>query len=266
MRKITIFFAVAVSCIISMLNTDAQTLKVVCWNVRSFEDGTPAFSITSHVEKIQAYNPDIVCFNEFETDTDRVGKEKMAEVAAAMGMYGYFIMSYPKDSGYYGNVILSKYPIVNSESVLLPYKNAKGEGYYQFNSGAEEQEYGADQRSTGFADILVPSGNSTRIVRIVCSHFDHMGNESVRTRQASVSVKMAGLDSPVYPTIMMGDLNTTSTSTLAPLYDNGDIVGINWVDHIFTFPKDKISASGFTPIPHGGLSDHNAIYAELTIN
>ena len=45
--------------------------------------------------------------------------------------------SYPKDVGFYGNGILSKYPIVSSFSALHPYKHAKGEGNYQWNTGYE---------------------------------------------------------------------------------------------------------------------------------
>lgn len=38
-----------------------------------------------------------------------MGKEKLTELASRLDMYPYFIMSYPKDVGFYGNGILSKY-------------------------------------------------------------------------------------------------------------------------------------------------------------
>lgn len=264
MNRISKVAAVVAFLIAGVLSADARTLKVFCWNVRSFEDGDPAFSVTAHVNKIKALNPDIVCFNEFETATDRMlVEEKMAEVASILSMYGFYVMSYPKDSGYYGNVILSKYPIISSASTLLTYKHYKGEGNYQFNSGSELENYGADQRSVGYADILVPAEQGTTIVRVVCSHFDHQGLEAVRTRQAQEAVDFASLASPVYPTIMMGDLNAASESTLKPLFDNGDHVGVSWVDHIFTFPKGAATYSNFQSVPASGLSDHNAIYAEI---
>ena len=60
-----------------------------------------------------------------------------------------------------GNGILSKYPIVNSASVLL--------GMYT----------GADQRSAGWADILVPTDSKPEgvKVRIVCTHLDAFGGD-----------------------------------------------------------------------------------------
>ena len=51
-----------------------------------------------------------------------MGKEKLTELASRLGMYPYFIMSYPKDVGFYGNGILSKYPILNSFSAQFTYR------------------------------------------------------------------------------------------------------------------------------------------------
>ena len=110
----------------------AQTvqLKVLDWNVLSFEMTDKSnqidFIVDEYVDLIKAQNPDIVCINELETGTSRMGKEKLTELASRLDMYPYFIMSYPKDVGFYGNGILSKYPIVSSFSALHPYKHAKG--------------------------------------------------------------------------------------------------------------------------------------------
>lgn len=109
----------------------AQTvqLKVLDWNVLSFEMTDKSnqidFIVDEYVDLIKAQNPDIVCINELETGTSRMGKEKLTELASRLDMYPYFIMSYPKDVGFYGNGILSKYPIVSSFSALHPYKHAK---------------------------------------------------------------------------------------------------------------------------------------------
>ena len=127
-------------------SAQAQDVKLKCmeWNIKSFEydDNSNAvyFEIAEAMEKIKAENPDIVCFNEFETATGRMSSvEKLTECAQSLGMFPFFVFSYDKDNGAYGNGILSKYPIVNSASVLL--------GMYT----------GADQRSAGWADILVPT-------------------------------------------------------------------------------------------------------------
>ena len=76
----------------------AQTvqLKVLDWNVLSFEMTDKSnqidFIVDEYVDLIKAQNPDIVCINELETGTSRMGKEKLTELASRLDMYPYFIM------------------------------------------------------------------------------------------------------------------------------------------------------------------------------
>lgn len=64
----------------------AQTvqLKVLDWNVLSFEMTDKSnqidFIVDEYVDLIKAQNPDIVCINELETGTSRMGKEKLTEL------------------------------------------------------------------------------------------------------------------------------------------------------------------------------------------
>lgn len=256
----------------AMASAQSVQLKVLVWNVLSFEktdkSGAEAgFPVEEYVDLVKAQNPDVVCFNEFETGTSRMGKEKMAEIAALLEMYPFYIMSYPKDEGYYGNVILSKYPIVATGSKLFTYEHYKGDGNYQWNDGWQLDQYGTDQRSVGYADVLVPTSESAgKVVRIACAHFDHRGYSEVRTRQARESVEFLGLDNPEYPTIMMGDLNVGAGSVLDPLSNVGDHIGYSWVDHIWAFPKGAWSGSEtFESKDCGNLSDHDPVMATVTL-
>ena len=245
---------------------EAQTvqLKVMEWNVLSFEMTDKSnqidFIVDEYVDLIKAQNPDIVCINELETGTSRMGKEKLTELASRLGMYPYFIMSYPKDVGFYGNGILSKYPILNSFSAQFTYRHANGEGNYQWNTGTNYNRYGYDQRSIGYVDILVPTSDSDgQIVRIACAHYDH-GPNAARTLQSNETVTYLGLDDPEYPTLLLGDLNT-----------GGDQIGVSWVDHIFGFPKGRWTSNDFKSLPcpsasgTASLSDHNPITATMVL-
>lgn len=263
----------SVALLASALSVSAQEKTIVFadWNIRSFEksngSGQNIVPVDEYVEFIKTFNADIITFNEFETVSSREGAEKMAEVAKELGMFGYFIESYPKGGdGFYGNVILSKWPIINAASKQMTYKNNKGEGYYQFNVDPELTEYGADQRSVGYADILVPvSATESKILRVVSSHFDHQGAPDVRRRQSEESVAFASLDNPPYPTVMMGDLNVGGGSVLDPLMNAGDHVGVSWVDHVFTFPKGKFTKEKWESPGSGLLSDHDPVIATLKV-
>lgn len=265
---ITVFFC-------SSFALSAQVnLKVMSWNILSFEKTDKSgerngFLIDDFVNHIKSVNPDVLCLNEFETGTSRMGKEKMAELASTLNMYAYFIESYPKDAGFYGNVILSRFPIRSSKSMLFPYKNNKGAGYYQHNDGKELEQYGADQRSVGYADIIIPdSDGKGTIIRIVCAHFDHQGSGDVIPNQCQKSVEFASLDKPEYPTIMCGDFNTSmAAGALEPFLKAGEQMSNFWVDYIFAFPQGKWKSAGDGNNNHvGNLSDHSSISVSLTLN
>ncbi|MCM1178144.1 MAG: endonuclease/exonuclease/phosphatase family protein [Clostridium sp.] len=246
----------------------AQQLTLVDFNIRSFEKSNGAGQtlvddIYEYVDFLKSADADVITLNEFETGTSRMGKEKMAELASRLGMYyAYFIMSYPKDGiGYYGNVILSRYPMLNCASARLSYQNYKGEGNYDQNSTEYSELWGADQRSVGYADILVPvSATENRIVRVCCSHLDHKVGDAGRKRQFEEVVKFAALGNPPYPALLAGDMNTwTSDSAMEPVLSVSDHLYDNWVDHIFAFPKGTWTKVSQEVIYSNGLSDHNAI-------
>ncbi|MCM1503465.1 MAG: endonuclease/exonuclease/phosphatase family protein [Bacteroidales bacterium] len=243
----------------------AQQLTLVDFNIRSFEKSNGAGQtlvddIYEYVDFLKAADADVITLNEFETGTSRMGKEKMAELASRLGMFAYFIESYPKDGGYYGNVILSRYPIINSASGLLSYKHYKGEGNYQWNSTEMTAIWGADQRSVGYADILVPSaGAEGQIVRICCTHLDHQIDTDGRRRQFEEIAKFPSLANPPYPALLAGDLNVGGGAVMDPINDIGDRLKMTWVDHVYGFPKGKWKLIDSEVMSSGALSDHDAV-------
>ena len=257
---------------VDSVKAQSVKLKMASWNVLSFEQEDKSgerngFPVAPFVEKIKAINPDVMVLNEFETATSRMGKEKMAELAEALNMYSYFVESYPKEAGYYGNVILSKYPIVNAQSKLFTYKNSKGEGYYDHNEGWDLQDYGSDQRSIGYVDILVPAGNSHRIVRVAGTHFDHVQSSNAHVDiQDPEAVAFLHLENPEIPTILMGDLNVYRLSQIPMIESLADVGANDWLDYILTFPKGRFQFSGNGTEYSGNLSDHNAVYVTVELN
>lgn len=163
-------------------------------------------------------------------------------------------LSYDKDNGYYGNGILSKYPIVNSKSVLL--------GMYE----------GADQRSVGWADILVPTdANPDGVkVRVICTHLDAFGGDETCFGQAKeviadavVPATQAGI-----PSVLMGDMNCGPSTEAIKEYQkygtklcNNDTTfsGGSKLDYFLSFPAGEWSCTDFKVLKTGdypNLSDH----------
>ena len=272
MSKILIRTGAAVTALLLSGALSAQTLTLMDFNVRSFEESsgsgqTLVEDISDYIEFFRNENPDIVTLNEFENYTSRMGRDRMSEIAAALGMYAYYIKSYPKDVGYYGNCILSKYPIVNASTERLSYKNYKGDGYYNQNEEPYTSEWGADQRSVGYVDILVPvSANENTVVRVVCTHMDHQIGYDGHERQFEEVAEFASLADPVYPTLLAGDLNVTSAGYTAVFSDVGDWIHNGGLDHIFGFPKNQWTVESHNNVSSGSLSDHSAVKAVVTLN
>lgn len=274
MSKILIRIGAAVSALLLSGVLSAQTLTLMDFNVRSFEVSnesgqTLVDDISDYIEFFREQDPDILTLNEFENYTSRMKRDRMSEIAAALGMYAYYIKSYPKDIGYYGNCILSKYPIINASTQLISYQHYKGEGNYQWNSDEYTSIWGADQRSVGYVDILVPTSESENvIVRVACTHLDHLIGGDGKEKQCQEVVDFASLASPVYPSLLLGDMNESGSYNMGPVLDAGDWFwqpGLNF-DHCFGFPKNQWTKVSAEDVRSGALSDHNAIKVVVTLN
>lgn len=268
-----------ITCLSLPAQTSSQkvTVKVMDWNVKSFGVQNGSVWTTVKPEEfvvfIKEQDPDIITFNEFatcnswsETVSGRDARETLSNTASQLGMYAYFVESYGLGDGErYGNAILSKFPILSTASMQMPYKHSGGEGSYIGNGEPYLSEYGADQRGAGYADVLVPTDDGGfKILRVMTSHFDHMSSNARRV-QAQEAAAFGSFANPEFPTVFMGDLNAIDLSgTLAPIATVADHVLVNWVDHIFTMPKGAFAATDSGSISSGNLSDHNPIVATLT--
>ncbi|MCF0168699.1 MAG: hypothetical protein HUJ93_08700 [Bacteroidales bacterium] len=266
MRKSTAILS-AVLALFGSTALSAQKLTLVELNIRSFEtvkNGSTQHlivdDISDYVTLFKSANPDIIFLNEFETGTSRIGRENMSHLASYLDMFAYYIASYPLDIGHYGNAILSKYPIINSGSTPLKYVHVNGEGSYVLNGSPYVEEYGADRRSVGFADILVPDGKGgSTVIRVCCTHLEG------REKQANELIEFCSIKNPVYPTILAGDINAVRTSSCVSILEGaGEYLGGFYIDLAFGYPKgawevmeDTIISS--TTAAGDELSDHQMI-------
>lgn len=175
-------------------------LKLITFNIRSFE---PNFDVTAYAELLRSQNADIIFLNEVENRSSRqmIGgkyRDVVQDLANELGMFGLFGYSYNlankpgkfPESNYtysenelYGNAILSKYPIVNSNSFQLP-----------------RPEGSADQRGALTADILLPS---MKTARFAVTHLDHLGGQMEQCQELISNKVLDGIT----PTVLAGDMN-----------------------------------------------------------
>jgi len=269
MKKILYVSIAAVLSVFFLVTTlSAQELKIMSYNVKAFEGQTNdpelMFRIQPFADEIKKYNPDIICIQELETHTSRQeARELLTELGSMLGMYPLFGFSYLKDIGWYGNGILSKYPIMNSFSDLLPYDKNKSH----------------DQRSYVAADILIPVQGAPegKTIRIVNTHLDHR-NDSPDYGQRAVHAKYIidnAFDSNI-PTIIVGDMNESPTGTNSKaiaafnavcdrICDNTGTFGGSKLDYIFGYPQNAWTKVDYTVDRTNRLSDHYPIMGTVRL-
>lgn len=247
-----------------------ETLKIVTFNIRSFE---PDFVTQPYADLLSTVSPDVVCLNEVENRSSRQQlngeyRDMVQELASKMRIFGLFGYSYnlnnkqgqyPEDNyrysfnELYGNAILSRYPILNVNSMQLPRPAGS-----------------ADQRSVVTADILLPNG---KIVRIACSHLDHVGGQLEQASELTTDKVVSN----TYPTILCGDMNmgpgSAPINKLLTVYerldgDAGTYYGTSKIDYIFG-AKGKFELVDTKVLDRfwngTELSDHCPLFSEVKI-
>lgn len=218
---------------------ETVSLKVMTYNIAGAAASTGVRSLPDLAEVIKKANPDLVAIQEVDAFTTRNGKDVhlARDLAALCGMdYWFFAKAMNFYGGEYGDAVLSKFPIKESEAYTL--------------TGDWEGQH-IETRSA--ARITVEVGG--RDICFISTHLDHTDN-GWRVIQANELIEIVkGLDMPV---IMGGDMNCTPTSDpMKTLYQElespcktnsclGTYVGSkNAIDHLLYRSNDVLALSEY---------------------
>lgn len=222
-------------------------MKVMTYNVHSCKDTQGHNSLSRITELIRAEKPAIVGLNEVETYSPRTmfvhQPKRLAEASDMLYAYGPALRLGPV--GFFGNAILSCYPIHESKNFRLPGRR--------------------EPRCCLRAVVCTPKGYMSVLAA-------HLGlNRQERTEQIAELAGIVRMEK--YPVVLMGDFNC-GTDQLAPLYelltDTGLLFGAKHtypfdrpgarIDYILTSPE--IACTNLY-IPFSDASDHLPVAAEL---
>lgn len=258
MRKIFYSFILLFT-FMPVLVTKAQekdTLKVMSYNLRFGELAT----LEELATFIKSENPDVVALQEVDVKTNRPaakhqnGKDFITELGYLTGMFSLYGKTIPYTGGYYGIGILTKYPYISAERILL-------------NSPEGTKE----QRAILISEIELPDNS---IITFACTHLDH---STTTVRQAQVEHLNEVLQERNNPIIVCGDFNGhpnadeikrgmqkwlnvgNETSTFPAKNPRSTI------DYIFCYPENRWNVLDFW-VPQVQLSDHLPIVSTLTLN
>lgn len=187
--KLILLFFLTISGNIAFSQSSAR-IDVMTFNIR-FGELSTLEQLASYIKK---ENPDIVALQECDWKTFRFKVPQQArkafinELAYHSGYFGLFGKSIKYGGGYYGVGILSKYPIIKSERILLPHFPPR------------------EQRVMLLAEIEMPNKS---VVTFISTHLDST-TDTIRQRQiAFINERIKQIETPV---IIAGDFNSSPDS------------------------------------------------------
>lgn len=263
MKKQTSFFLISIICLAfaggslwAQEKRDPGELKILSYNLRFGE----LASLEEIAGFINSQDADLVALQEVDVLTYREraehqnGKNFISELAYRTRMLSAYGKTIHYKGGYYGIGVLSKYPIVKSERILLPYP-----------PGSKEQ------RAYLVNTIELPDG---KLINFVCTHLEYTNKQGVREIQ--VEAINQDLLNRGLPTILCGDFNARPDSKEIKegmkawkevSAEGPTVLGNNptsKIDYIFCYPTAAWTAVA-AEIPQVSLSDHLPLTATLRL-
>ncbi|RLD20673.1 MAG: hypothetical protein DRI69_05770 [Bacteroidetes bacterium] len=168
-----------------------RIIKVLSFNILHGRTMKGDFDLDVIAKVIIDANPDLVALQEVDFKTNRAKKyDLVTELGWRTKMVPLFGRAMDYDGGEYGEGVLSRYTILQSRNVPLP--------YYP----------GSEPRAALEIITILPSGDT---IAFVGTHLDHQEDEKDRLIQArQINRAFAAAK---YPTLLVGDLNAIPGSS-----------------------------------------------------
>lgn len=257
MKRLVSFISILFASVALLSATEkGDTLKLMSYNLRFGE----LASMEQFAQYISSEQPDIVALQECDWATKRTraphqnGVRFVNELAYHTGMFGVYGKSINYAGGYYGIGLLSKYPILRFERVLLP------------NDGKTEQ------RSILVADIELPGG---RVITFVNTHLE-VKTAKMRIEQVEF-IKEYLKDCP-NQLFLAGDMNAIpDTKEMEMLREEwNDLTNRVFtyhssrpeikIDYIYTKPAENVELLSTEVREDVKLSDHFPVISTIVLH
>ena len=168
---------------------NSKQIKVLSWNLWwKFENYLDRQNLI--LSELKKLDPDILCLQEVWEDADNSQAKKISDLLGCEYIYS---KSFEIDGVSFGNAIISKFPILNSSSHLIPTAVAFNENRTLLHS--------------------VVNYNSCKI-DILCTHLNYKYNQSdIRQNQVNFILEyISNLEKSEFPIILCGDFNADPLS------------------------------------------------------
>lgn len=171
-----------------------ETLRVVSYNIKHGRGNDNVVNLDRTAAVLRTLQPDVVGLQEVDDLVTRSGGVPQAQrLGESLGLHHAFGRFMDYQGGAYGMAILSRHPIVSTQSVRLPDGN--------------------EPRVALAVEIQLPSNRRLTIVNV---HFDWVNDDKFRFAQAETLTKY--LDALKTPYVLLGDFNDEPGSRTLALF------------------------------------------------
>ena len=240
------------------INDSSRMVRVLSFNILHGATTKGDFDLEVIAKVIKDANPDFVALQEVDFKTNRAKNYDLAtELGWRTKMASLFGRAMKYDGGEYGEGILSKYTLIQSRNIALPYSP------------------GNEPRAALEITVELPSGDT---IAVVGTHLDHTKDEKDRIAQAKKINQVFGQNK--YPTILAGDLNAIPGSTTIDILEDVWMGTYNKknpeptyssdnpskkIDYVMFYPKNRWQVHKTEVIRDPIASDHCAYLVTLEL-
>jgi endonuclease/exonuclease/phosphatase family metal-dependent hydrolase len=238
--------------------TATDTIRVLTYNIHHAQGTDGKLDLDRIAAVIRDSDADIVALQEVDRGASRSQVvDQATELARRTELVALFGANIDLQGGSYGNAILTRLRVKNSENRLLP-RHRDGE-----------------QRGVLMAVLEWQiSPEQSRTITVLATHFDHRREPSERIASAEMLNSMASNDIEGL-TILAGDLNATRDSQVLRLLESHwTIAGpelptipvvqpTRQIDFVLFRPKQRWSVVETRVIEEAVASDHRALLTLL---
>ena len=135
--------------------------KVISFNMCHGDNNNGIIDVANQANVIKQYNPDLILLQEVDICTQRsLYKNELSEFKKNIGFdYSCHGANIPYKGGWYGNAILSKYPILSSENYLSSFSKLSNE-----TKGMQHAEININGRIINVFNTHLPVYEEERVV------------------------------------------------------------------------------------------------------
>ena len=235
--------------------TDTK-IRAASYNIRHCAGTDDKLDLERTAKTMATFKADIIGLQEVDLNCKRSGSvNQPRELGRRLKMHAAFGAFMDYDGGQYGMAILSRYPLVNTQSIRLP--------------------NGHEPRVALQAEVRLPNGESLVVINV---HFDWVDDDKFRFAQASsLADHLKKLDKPY---ILLGDFNDQPGSRTIKLFQSlaveadkpennrltfSSIKPEVEIDFIFAAPAVRWRVGQARVLDVPVVSDHRPVVTDLTL-